>query len=62
MFCSYLFIAPTPNNTGLDYVLIREGKNIKFNIKDVGEDESFKYEEGPLSDHPALFVELSVSS
>ena len=46
----------------LDYILIREGKDIKFNIKNVGEDESFKNEDGPLSDHPALFVELSVSS
>ena len=46
----------------LDYILIRDGKAIKFNIKRVGEDESFKNKDGPLSDHPALFVELSVNS
>ena len=29
------------------------------NIIDVGEDRSFVTEEGYLSDHPALFVEIS---
>ena len=44
----------------LDYILIKQGKDVRFKINSVGEDRSFFTEEGPLSDHPALFIELSI--
>ena len=44
----------------LDYILIKEGEDVRFKIKSVGEEKSFFTEEGPLSDHPALFIELSI--
>ena len=44
----------------LDYILIRQGKDVGLKINSVGEDRSFFTEEGPLSDHPALFIELSI--
>ncbi len=44
----------------LDYILIRQGEDVRFKINSVGEDRSFFTEEGPLSDHPALFIELSI--
>ena len=44
----------------LDYILIKQGEDVKFQINSVGEDRSFFTEEGPLSDHPALFIELSI--
>ena len=43
----------------LDYILYRQGSEVEFKLVSVGEDESFVTEEGPLSDHPALFIELS---
>ena len=43
----------------LDYILYRQGSEVEFKLISVGEDESFVTEEGPLSDHPALFIELS---
>ena len=43
----------------LDYILYRQGSEVKFKLLSVGEDESFITEERPLSDHPALFLELS---
>ena len=46
----------------LDYILIRQGNEIKFRIVSAGEDESFISEKGPLSDHPALFLELLIKS
>jgi endonuclease/exonuclease/phosphatase family metal-dependent hydrolase len=45
----------------LDYILYRQGSEVKFKLLSVGEDESFITEEGPLSDHPALFLELSIN-
>ena len=44
----------------LDYILIKQGEDVRFKINSVGEDRSFFTEEGPLSDHPALFIELSI--
>ena len=44
----------------LDYILIKQGEDVRFKINSVGEDRSFFSDEGPLSDHPALFIELSI--
>ena len=44
----------------LDYILIRQGKEINLSVVSAGEDESFVTKEGPLSDHPALFLELLI--
>ena len=44
----------------LDYILIRQGEDVRLKINSVGEDRSFFTEAGPLSDHPALFIELSI--
>ncbi len=46
--------------TILDYFLYKQGKELDFKIISTGEDESFVTEEGPLSDHPALIIELSL--
>tara|TARA_B100000780_G_C20937443_1_gene373827 strand:- start:170 stop:532 length:363 start_codon:yes stop_codon:yes gene_type:complete len=43
-----------------DYILYKQGDELEFNVIYVGEDESFVSEEGPLSDHPALIVEVSI--
>ena len=45
----------------LDYILYRQGSEVEFKLVSAGEDESFVTEEGPLSDHPALFLELSIN-
>ena len=45
----------------LDYILYRQGSEVDFKLVSVGEDESFVTEEGSLSDHPALFLELSIN-
>ena len=45
----------------LDYILYRQGNEVEFKILSVGEDKSFVTEEGHLSDHPALFIEISIS-
>ena len=44
----------------LDYILYRQGNEVEFKIISAGEDKSFITEEGPLSDHPALFIEVSI--
>ncbi len=44
----------------LDYILYRPGNEVEFKIISVGEDKSFVTEEGSLSDHPALFIEVSI--
>ena len=44
----------------LDYILYRPGNEVELKIISVGEDKSFVTEEGPLSDHPALFIEVSI--
>ena len=44
----------------LDYVLFNEGKNNIVSIVNVGEDTSLMSKEGPLSDHPALFVHITI--
>jgi len=66
-FKKELFLMDTFQNTQidkrwsiLDYILLRQGEDVKFKIYSVGEDESFFSEDGPLSDHPALFIELSI--
>ena len=46
--------------TILDYILYKQGEELEFKISSVGEDESFVTEEGPLSDHPALIIEVSI--
>ena len=46
--------------TILDYILYKQGEELTFKIISVGEDESFVTEEGPLSDHPALIIEVSI--
>ena len=45
----------------LDYILYRQGSEVKLKLISVGEDESFVTVEGPLSDHPALFLKLSIN-
>ena len=44
----------------LDYILIKQAEDVRFKINSVGEDRSFFSEEGSLSDHPALSIELSI--
>ena len=44
----------------LDYVLYRNGKETTFEVLEAGEDTVFQNEEGPLSDHPALFMKLLI--
>jgi len=46
--------------TILDYILYKQGEELEFKIIFVGEDESFVTEEGPLSDHPALIIEVVI--
>ena len=46
--------------TILDYFLYRQGEEVEFKIISAGEDKLFVTEEGPLSDHPALFIEISI--
>ena len=46
--------------TILDYILYKQGEALEFKSISVGEDESFVTEEGPLSDHPALIIEVSI--
>ncbi len=46
--------------TILDYILYKQGEELEFKIISVGEDESFVTKEGPLSDHPALVIEISI--
>ena len=45
----------------LDYILYRESKNTAIQILESGEDIAFEFENKPLSDHPALFVEILVN-
>ena len=46
--------------TILDYFLYRQGEEVEFKINSAGEDKSFITEEGHLSDHPALSIEISI--
>ena len=46
--------------TILDYFLYKQGEDLDLKIISTGEDESFVTGEGPLSDHPALIIELSL--
>ena len=46
--------------TILDYFLYKQGDELQFKIISVGEDESFVTKEGPLSDHPALIIEVAI--
>ena len=44
----------------LDYILYKQGDEVEFKIDAVGEDRSFVTKEGALSDHPALYIELTI--
>ena len=44
----------------LDYVLFKTGKSDTVSILKVGEDSSLVSNEGPLSDHPALFIHITI--
>ena len=44
----------------LDYFLYRQGEEVEFKINSAEEDKSFVTEEGHLSDHPALSIEISI--
>ncbi len=44
----------------LDYVLFNTGKSDTVRILKVGEDTSLVSKEGPLSDHPALFIHITI--
>jgi len=47
----------------MDYIglyFIQASEELEFKIISVGEDESFVTEEGPLSDHPALIIEVVI--
>ena len=44
----------------LDYILFNKGKNNTVSISKVGDDTSLISKEGPLSDHPALFVHITI--
>jgi hypothetical protein len=46
--------------TILDYILYKQGEELEFKIISVGEDQSFITKDGPLSDHPALIIELLI--
>ena len=46
--------------TVLDYFLYKQSEDLNFKILTATEDESFFTEEGSLSDHPALVIELSI--
>ena len=45
----------------LDYILYRNGQTTSLQVLEVGEDPKFQYENGPLSDHPALFIKLLIN-
>jgi len=45
----------------LDYILYRNGQTTSLQVLEVGEDPDFQYENGPLSDHPALFIKLLIN-
>ena len=45
----------------LDYILYRNGRTSSLEVLEAGEDISFKYVEGPLSDHPALFLKIRIN-
>ena len=44
----------------LDYILYKHGDEVEFKIDAAGEDRSFVTKEGALSDHPALYIELTI--
>ena len=44
----------------IDYILYRDGAETTFEVIEKGEDLNFKTQEGPLSDHPALFAKLVI--
>lgn len=45
----------------LDYIFYRNGRTTSLEVLEVGEDKDFQYENGPLSDHPALFLRLRIN-
>ena len=45
----------------LDYILYRNGQTTSLEVIEVGEDLGFKYENGQLSDHPALFIRMLIN-
>ena len=44
----------------IDYILYRNGKKTSFGILETGEDLNFQTHQGPLSDHPALYISLLI--
>lgn len=40
----------------LDYIFYRSGGSLELEVVEAGEDASFVHEDGPLSDHPAIFA------
>ena len=44
----------------LDYIFYRNGRTTTFEILETGEDLSFQNDDGPLSDHPALFMRFLI--
>lgn len=46
----------------LDYILVRSGRAVELAVVDAGEALEFVGPAGPLSDHPALFARLRVST
>lgn len=44
----------------LDYIFYRNGRTTTFEILEVGENLGFQNDDGPLSDHPALFMNFLI--
>ena len=44
----------------LEYIFYRNGRTSTFEVLETGEDLAFQNDDGPLSDHPALFIKLLI--
>ena len=44
----------------LEYIFYRNGRTSTFEVLETGEDLAFQNSDGPLSDHPALFIKLLI--
>lgn len=44
----------------LDYILFRSGDAVRLEVVETGEDQQFQDDAGPLSDHPALYVNFRI--
>jgi len=45
----------------IDYILYRNGEETSFEVLERGQDLNFQTDEGPLSDHPALYLKLKIN-